>query len=367
MIQVYTTLEKELRHGRPAVLLTIVARHGSAPRGVGSHQLVLTNGTTVGTIGGGIAEYKAIQAGREALQTQTSQVIRFVLHANDAADIGAVCGGEATVFCQYIAPDVPGVLDCVRKIVDVQATRQLYTLVIAWSEPSQWAMAAVGTETVSCGQLAARQALADVIAQRPTWLVHTWGIVQDGAQRWYCEPLAYPGRVFVFGGGHVAKALVPVLTNLGFACVVIDDRQEFANAQRFPEADETIVTDLAQLPPSLVVTPADYVCIMTRGHVGDYDVERQVLAQKPYYIGVIGSHQKLAFVRSKLIRDGFTDAEIDAVHAPIGLPISAATPEEIAISIAGELIAVRARREQREKADAKKWRAADVPSLRLRG
>ena len=96
------------------------------------------------------------------------------------------------------------------------------------------------------------------------------------------------------------------------------------------------------------------VCIMTRGHVGDYDVQRQMLAIKPYYLGVIGSRRKLAFVKEKLLADGFSAAEIDACHAPIGLAISAVTPAEIAISIAAELIAVRAKREGREKSRYRK-------------
>lgn len=365
MNDVFTQLEIELQNRRPAALLTIIARHGSAPRGVGSHQLVLADGTTVGTIGGGIAEYKAIEAGKKALREKQSSILKFVLHPADMDDIGAVCGGEATVFCQYIDADIPSIMDCIRHINCVRHTHEAYELVLSLGDVQRWAMAAVGAETVICGDLTAQVGLRSLLDTKPTWLTHLRGLVQSGDDTWYGEPLSYPGSVFIFGGGHVAYALVPVLTRLGFPCVVIDDREEFANPLRFPEAVGTVVSDLAHLPESLVITPHDYVCIMTRGHVGDYVVERQVLPCNPYYLGVIGSQQKLAFVRSKLLKDGFTNEDIDAVHAPIGLPISAATPDEIAISIAGELIAVRARREGREKVDAAKWRAADVPKLRV--
>lgn len=365
MNDVFTQLEIELTAKRPAALLTIIARHGSAPRGVGSHQLVMADGTTVGTIGGGIAEYKAIEAGKKAIRDTQSAILDFVLHPADVNDIGAVCGGEATVFCQYIDYTVPGVMACIHHINDVRHTHEAYELVISLGDVQHWAMAAVGEHSLFCGDETAQAGLMALIETKPSWLTHLRGVVQSGDDKWYGEPLAYPGSVFIFGGGHVAYALVPVLTRLGFPCVVIDDRNEFANPQRFPEAIDTVVSDLAHLPESLVITPHDYVVIMTRGHVGDYVVERQVLPCKPYYLGVIGSQQKLAFVRSKLLKDGFTNEEIDAVHAPIGLPISAATPDEIAISIAGELIAVRARREGREKVDARKWRAADVPKLRV--
>ncbi len=157
---------------------------------------------------------------------------------------------------------------------------------------------------------------------------------------------------------------MPVLTNLDFSCVVVDDREAFANSRRFPDA-EVVVADLEQLPPSLAITPDDYVCIMTRGHAGDYAVERQVLPMRPGYIGVIGSRNKLAFVRDRLLQDGFSAGDMAGIYAPIGLPISAATPEEIAVSIAAELIAVRARREGREKKDACRWGSADVPRVRL--
>ena len=132
------------------------------------------------------------------------------------------------------------------------------------------------------------------------------------------------------------------------------DRAEFADPALFPQADAVYQADYEALPADLGVTQDDYVCIMTRGHVGDYDVQRQMLAIKPYYLGVIGSRRKLAFVKEKLLADGFSAAEIDACHAPIGLAISAVTPAEIAISIAAELIAVRVKREGREKSRYRK-------------
>lgn len=165
----------------------------------------------------------------------------------------------------------------------------------------------------------------------------------------YHERLALPGRVFIFGGGHVAQALVPVLSGIDFSCIVIDDRPEFAKDDLFPRAAAVRLVDYRELPEDLGITADDYVCVMTRGHHGDYDVQRQILPIRPHYLGVIGSRRKLAFVKGKLLADGFSEADIDACYGPIGLAISAETPAEIAISIAAEMIAVRARREGREK------------------
>ncbi|MDU3113262.1 MAG: XdhC family protein, partial [Megasphaera sp.] len=139
------------------------------------------------------------------------------------------------------------------------------------------------------------------------------------------------------------------LAGIDFSCVVVDDRPEFARTDLFPQAVAVREVNYQKLPEDLGITADDYVCVMTRGHHGDYDVQRQILPIKPHYLGVIGSRRKLAFVKGKLMDDGFSAADIDACYGPIGLAISAETPAEIAISIAAELITVRARREGREK------------------
>ena len=148
--------------------------------------------------------------------------------------------------------------------------------------------------------------------------------------------------MYVFGGGHVAQELVPVLAHVGFRCVVMDDREEFANPQVFPQAKRTVVGDLERISDYVQITERDYVCVMTRGHQFDYYVQRQALAAKPRYIGVMGSRNKIKVTTEKLLADGFTLEEIQFCHMPIGTNILAQTPAEIAISVAGELICVRA-------------------------
>lgn len=362
---IFECLKQELEEGRNAVLLTVIDSHGSTPRSVGSHQLVLTDGTTVGTIGGGIAEYKACEEGKRVLQTGDSTMVSYILHPNDAADIGAVCGGEVTVFCQFFSPLQPNVLSCLTQIVTGRQHHSPLWLVLDVTKPQQWTMGMVGSEIQVCSASETSRILADTLKTKPKWVYQGRGLKIEDNARWYREPLAYEGRVFVFGGGHVAQALVPVLTQVGFSCVVIDDREEFANPMRFPQAEQTIVTEFQDISNVVEVTSHDYVCIMTRGHIGDYEAQRQMLACHPYYLGVIGSRTKQAVIRNKLRNDGFAEEEINQCYAPIGLPISAATPEEIAISIAAELIAIRARREGREKEDARRWRSADVPSVRI--
>lgn len=150
------------------------------------------------------------------------------------------------------------------------------------------------------------------------------------------------GRVYIFGGGHVSQALVPAIAAVGFRPVVYDDRPEFADPALFPQAEGTLCGSFEALSGQVKVTPDDYVVIMTRGHQADYEVLTQTLRSGAKYLGCIGSKKKLALCRDRLLAAGFTAEEYARVHAPIGLAIGAETPEEIAVSVTAELIAVRA-------------------------
>lgn len=155
--------------------------------------------------------------------------------------------------------------------------------------------------------------------------------------------------VFIFGGGHVSMELAKTLRYVGFEYVVWDDRENFANVERFPEAKEVICAPFENILEKIKITKNDMVVVMTRGHIYDYMVEKQVLKSEATYIGVIGSSSKNKVIREKLLDDGYSENEINKVCAPIGIPIAADTPEEIAISIAAEVIMFRSRLEGRRK------------------
>lgn len=148
------------------------------------------------------------------------------------------------------------------------------------------------------------------------------------------------GRVYLFGGGHVGQALVPVLASVDFRVTVYDNRKELVNGNFFPQAEEVIYGNYKQI--SVTLTENDYVVIMTPGHQGDFDVLKQVLRHKLRYVGCIGSRHKIARTQELLRQAGISEEVIASVHAPIGLPILAQTPAEIAISIAAEMIRCRA-------------------------
>lgn len=148
---------------------------------------------------------------------------------------------------------------------------------------------------------------------------------------------------FIFGAGHVGKALEPILRSVNFTTRVIDDRPDFANRERFPDADEVLVIDsFRDAYQGMETDKNSYIIILTRGHSWDYDVLKQTLKRTAAYIGMIGSKSKVAEIYGLLREDGFSQEELNRVYSPVGMSIFAETPEEIAISITGEMIKVRA-------------------------
>lgn len=335
MKQLFDEVLRNMDEGRETVLATIVASSGSTPRGIGSRMLVRSDGSILGTIGGGAVEYRAMQIAMDAMKQKTSLVQGFTLTRSQVADIGMVCGGDVVVYFQYVRPDDPAFRSTCEAVRTALSCNQDSWLVLDITESACWQMGVYTKEADAVGmELPASLADRLDITKARQYEVN--------GRKYYTEPLVQAGVVYVFGGGHVAQELVPVLAHLDFRCVVMDDRSEFANARCFPQAEQTIVGDLEHISDYLTITDRDYVCVMTRGHQFDYYVQRQAMMCRPRYIGIMGSHNKIRVVTEKLLEDGFSLEEIEVCHMPIGTAIGAVTPAEIAISIAGELISIRA-------------------------
>ena len=157
----------------------------------------------------------------------------------------------------------------------------------------------------------------------------------------FIEPILSEPTMYIFGGGHIALTLAKVGKLLGFKIVVVDNRPEFANPERFPEATLTLAEDFAKAFQKLKVDKLSYIVIVTHGHESDEAVLEGALTTEAKYIGMIGSETKNKAVFSRLLAKGIPQEQLDRVHAPIGLKICAQTPEEIAISILAEIIKVR--------------------------
>ncbi|MCX5970983.1 MAG: XdhC/CoxI family protein [Coprothermobacterota bacterium] len=174
------------------------------------------------------------------------------------------------------------------------------------------------------------------------------GVLCGGEAEVYLEPVGAPPFLYLFGGGHIGLAITAKATDLDFRLVVLDDREEFANRQRFPEADQVLAGPYGQLlgsleAPGVQFQSSDSVVIVTRGHLADELVLGEVLKRDPLpgYIGMIGSRSKVAVVLQHLRDSGIPQDRLAQVHSPIGLPIGGERPAEIAISILAELIAHR--------------------------
>jgi xanthine dehydrogenase accessory factor len=168
-------------------------------------------------------------------------------------------------------------------------------------------------------------------------------VLTTAGQHWMAEPLETGGAVYIFGAGHVGRSLASFTQAVGFWTAVLDDRPEYANAQHFPTADEIIVLDSFEgVFANLPIESDSFIVIVTRGHLNDRAVLTQALKTSAGYIGMIGSRRKCGLIFDELRKIGFSDADFQRVHAPIGLPIRAETPEEIGVSITAEMIQVRA-------------------------
>ena len=167
------------------------------------------------------------------------------------------------------------------------------------------------------------------------------GLICGGQLNIFVEPILPQPRAYIFGAGHVSKCLSKVATMAGFATVVIDDRESFANRERFPEADEVMAGDYEGIFPKLEMNSSSYVVIVTRGHRDDMRVLRWAIEQPARYVAMIGSRRKVLGVKKEILKEGVAAELFERLHAPMGLEIGAISPEEIAVSVVAEMIAVR--------------------------
>jgi len=167
------------------------------------------------------------------------------------------------------------------------------------------------------------------------------GLICGGQLDVFVEPVLPIPHAFIFGGGHISKSLSKVATLAGFATVVVDNRESFANVERFPEAVAVHAAEYEEIFPKLAINETSYVIIVTRGHRDDMRVLKLALATPARYLAMIGSKRKVLNVIRELEKEGVDRSAFEKIHAPMGLDIGAISPEEIAISVTAEMIAVR--------------------------
>lgn len=294
------------------VLVTIVERTGSTPRGVGAQMLAGREGRLAGTVGGGAVEGKALQRALLQLEAGASCRMRYGMDGTAGRETDMICGGSVELLYSYIGRNDEAWACAASEVLRRLDAHLTGALVLAEDAPPR-----------CCGE----------DAKRPE------GGMQDER---FVLPLTRIWRVILFGGGHVAQALASVLADVGFAVTVFENRPEFADAGHFPRAERVILGDYEAIAGFVELREDDFYIVMTHGHQYDCALEEQLLRRGFAYIGVMGSRRKTAAINEKLRAAGISEAALARVHTPIGLPIHAQTPEEIAVSVAAECIAVRA-------------------------
>jgi xanthine dehydrogenase accessory factor len=169
------------------------------------------------------------------------------------------------------------------------------------------------------------------------------GLICGGQLEIFIEPVVPQPKAFIFGAGHISKSLARVASLAGFYTVVADDRELFANRARFPDSEEVHAAEYEALFPQLEISSSSYLIIVTRGHRDDLRVLRLALATPARYIAMIGSRRKVLGVMKELEKEGVARPAFERLFAPMGLDIGALTPEEIAVAVVAEMIAVRRR------------------------
>ena len=324
----FNEIARELEEKKPVMLVSILTSSGSTPRGAGTMMAVFKDGKSCGTIGGGNVEYECQKLGRALLREGRCDLRAFRFSPGQAADLGMVCGGDVTVHFHYLPGDEPELAALFRRAGQADGKNE-----------NTWLARQLAGAEVAEMLLLTPAASAEGL---PAGLLGERAVLTEGTPCWFAVPVARAGRVYIFGAGHVSAALEPLLEYLGFRTVIYDDRPEFADPKRFPGAERVLCGSFESLGERISLGPDDYVVVMTRGHQADYEVLAQTLRSGTRYVGCIGSRRKLALCRDRLLAAGFTDEEYQRLHAPIGLDIGAQTPEEIALSVAAELVAVRA-------------------------
>jgi xanthine dehydrogenase accessory factor len=349
MNRIIHTICSFLEQGEDLVLATILSHEGSTPRTAGTKMIVKRDGETISTVGGGLVEAEVIKAASEIFQTRTSQIKPFDLTGANIEAMDLVCGGRLEILVEFVASDSAN-LQVFQGLAFAMKERTRCFLVadlgsISEQFPTVKRCLIREGGNIS-GDMICPSGLIDAVS-RWTGMQRYPVLLTVEGRNYLVEPSFVPGTVCLFGAGHVSQQVAPLAKLVGFRVVVLDDRAEFANRDRFPLADEIYVTQsFNNCLTALEIDQDSYLAIVTRGHLHDKTVLEQSLKTDAHYIGMIGSRNKRDRIFGELKAQGFTAEDFARVHAPIGTDIGAETPEEIGISIVGELILARSQRNQ---------------------
>jgi xanthine dehydrogenase accessory factor len=334
-----------LERGEQAALSTIISSKGSLPMSEKSKMLVTPEGKIIGTVGGGCLEADVWTEAREVMEAGKSRIQKFVLTEKYAGESGLNCGGVVEILTEPLPERGQ---DVFRRILELKESGRRGTLATILTDhpdyPEGRRKLLLTDDGAMVGSLG-DSALEGFVVQRgqdvlrgENFAIESYATSSGDTLEIFLEPVLPTPTVWVFGGGHVSFFLVRAAKLAGFRAKVIDDRPAFANKERFPEADATIVMELDQVREAFDFAHDDYVVLVTRGHQHDQQILEQIYDCDARYLGMIGSKSKIAKMWQRLEGKGVGREHLDRVHAPVGLNIGADSPEEICISVMAEII-----------------------------
>ena len=356
-IDLFRQAASALEQGRPVALVTVIATTGSTPGKVGYKMLVFGEGEGIaGTVGGGLLEAKMIEEARRMLDRPAARVFRFRVGETPDDEKG-ICGGSVEFLIEtFDATSLPlfrelaaitdrddhGVLlsilspDGRSRKIHLANTEQIEAFGRVGLAPPF----SLSQQSDAVGPAPPYPEMVDAVKE--VVAAGSGGIrVSAGDLELFVEPLAQPPTVVLFGAGHVSSHIARFARSVHFRVVVCDDRPEYANRVRFPEADAIVVEDFTRAFDKVRIDGHSYVVIVTRGHRHDGIVLEQAVRTEARYIGMIGSKRKALTLLQNLRDKGVPQERLDRVYAPIGVSIGAVTAEEIALSIVSELVKIR--------------------------
>lgn len=314
-------------------LASVAKRRGSLPMSATAKMLVTASGARFGTVGGGCLEAEITERAFGVLERREPAASEHTLNAELAGDYGLTCGGTALMFIEPVIVD-PTLAAIYAECVAVLARgeRGMLATGLDWSRAPAKALLTQSGTLIGDADASLRTALDTAIAD---------GDEQRFDDGIFAERIAGAPRLVVFGGGHVGARVAEAAAFAGWRATVVDDRPDFADPSRFPFAERTVLCDFSDLPATLGLDAESFVVVATRGHQHDALIVEQLAPLDLRYLGMLGSRRKVALTWRLLTNAGVPQARLDAIHAPVGLSIGADTPEEIAVSIVAEMIAVR--------------------------
>lgn len=334
-----------LNKGGQAALSTIISSKGSLPMSEKSKMLVTPEGKIIGTVGGGCLEADVWTEARRVMDEGKSSIQKFILTEKYAGESGLNCGGIVEILTEPLPEHGQELFHTILELKDAGQRGALATILTdhpQYPESRRKFLMCDDGRTVGSFGDAALEAFVlqrgQNILQGEKFAVETYQTNDGTPLQLFLEPVLPTPTVYVFGGGHVSFFVVRAAQLAGFKAKVIDDRAAFANKERFPDADDTIIMDFEQVLERFDFGQDDYVVLVTRGHQHDQRILEQIYDCNARYLGMIGSKSKIAKMWQRLEAKGIDRKYLDRVHAPVGLNIGADSPEEISISIMAEII-----------------------------